>query len=67
MPLDKKAGERCVHQRGRGCKVHNDPKAFPLECGLWNCRWLVDPTTAKLLRPDISHYVIDIVPDFITA
>jgi hypothetical protein len=66
VPLKKKAGERCVNQRGRGCKVH-EKEGFPLECGLWNCRWLVDPSTTKLLRPDISHYVIDIVPDFIVA
>jgi hypothetical protein len=66
VPLNKGAGERCINQRGLGCKVH-DKESFPVECKLWNCRWLVDPTTTKMLRPDISHYVIDIVPDFITA
>jgi hypothetical protein len=66
VALDKKAGERCINQRGRGCKVHQK-QGFPIECGLWNCRWLVDETTSKLLRPDISHYVIDISPDFVTA
>ena len=66
VPLNKKAGERCINQRGRGCKVHQK-EGFPGECGLWNCRWLVDDTTTKLLRPDISHYVIDIVPDFVRA
>jgi hypothetical protein len=65
--LDKGASERCKHQRGLGCKVYHDKKAMPLECQLWNCRWLIDPTTTKMLRPDISHYVIDIMPDFITA
>jgi hypothetical protein len=66
VPLKKGAGERCQNQRGLGCKVYHK-EGFPLECGLWNCRWLVDPTTSKLLRPDVSHYVIDIIPDFITA
>jgi hypothetical protein len=66
VPLNKKAGERCINQRGLGCKVH-EKAGFPTECRLWNCRWLVDRTTTKLLRPDISHYVIDIVPDFIRA
>lgn len=65
-PLKKKAGERCINQRGLGCKIH-DKEGFPTECRLWNCRWLVDRTTTKLLRPDISHYVIDIVPDFVRA
>jgi hypothetical protein len=27
----------------------------------------VDEATAKLSRPDISHYVIDPVPDYVTA
>jgi hypothetical protein len=72
VPLNKKGGERCKHQRsvismeGAGCAVYRK-KGFPGECGLWNCRWLVDPSTSKLLRPDISHYVIDIIPDFVRA
>jgi hypothetical protein len=66
VPLNKKAGERCINQRGLGCKVH-EKAGFPTECRLWNCRWLVDRTTTKLLRPNLSHYVIDIVPDFVTA
>lgn len=72
VALGKKGGERCKHQRsvvsaeGAGCAVYRK-KGFPGECGLWSCRWLVDPTTAGMLRPDAAHYVIDIVPDFITA
>jgi hypothetical protein len=66
VALKKKGGERCINQRGLGCKVH-DKEGFPVECKLWNCRWLIDKTTTKLLRPDISHYVIDIMPDFVTA
>jgi hypothetical protein len=35
-------------------------------CGDWSCRWLVENDTADLSRPDRSHYVIDIMPDFVT-
>jgi hypothetical protein len=72
VALKKEGGKRCVHQRslldkeGAGCAVYRR-KGFPGECGLWACRWLVDPTTSALPRPDSAHYVIDIVPDFITA
>lgn len=72
VTLEKKGGVRCQHQRsaisaeGAGCAVYRK-KGFPSECNLWACRWLIDQTTTALLRPDISHYVIDIVPDFITA
>ena len=65
-PLSKKGGERCRHQRfGKGCTVYDKP-GMPIDCKLWNCRWLVNDDTADLSRPDRSHYVIDIVPDFIT-
>jgi hypothetical protein len=65
-PLGKKAGERCRHQKfGKGCKVYHGP-GMPSECGLWNCRWLVNNDTAELSRPDKSRYVIDIMPDYIT-
>jgi hypothetical protein len=39
---------------------------MPASCRLWNCAWLVDDQTADLRRPDRSHYVIDITPDFVT-
>jgi hypothetical protein len=65
-PLGKKAGERCQHQKfGKGCAVYHTA-AMPPECGLWNCQWLTNDDTAGLSRPDRSHYVIDIVPDFMT-
>jgi hypothetical protein len=35
-------------------------------CKLWNCRWLINNDTANRSRPDRSHYVIDIMPDFVT-
>lgn len=65
--LDKNAGEKCKHQKfGVGCTVYRTGK-MPFECGVWNCRWLVNDDTADLRRPDRSHYVIDIMPDFVTA
>jgi len=39
---------------------------MPPECAIWNCRWLVNDDTADLPRPDRAHYVIDLMPDFIT-
>jgi hypothetical protein len=64
--LKKAAGERCAQQRGGGCRVYRTAR-MPRSCSLWNCRWLVDDETAALARPDRSHYVIDSVPDFVTA
>jgi hypothetical protein len=67
MPeLKKAAGQRCRYQRaGKGCTIY--PRRPP-QCQLWSCRWLVQPEdTADLLRPDRSHYVFDLVPDYITA
>jgi hypothetical protein len=65
-PLGKKAGERCRYQKfGKGCAVYRGA-AMPPECRLWSCRWLVNDDTADLPRPDHAHYVIDMMPDFIT-
>lgn len=65
--LGKKDNERCVHQRtGKGCAVYATlPRVSP-SCCLWSCRWVVNDDTAELSRPDRSHYVIDMMPDFIT-
>jgi hypothetical protein len=61
------ANERCKHQKfGKGCKVYGTAE-MPMACKLWNCRWLVNDDTAELSRPDRSHYVIDIMPDFLEA
>jgi hypothetical protein len=63
--LDKLAGQRCDHQRmGKGCSIYD---RRPPSCRFWNCRWLVEDDTAELSRPDRSHYVVDIIPDFVTA
>src|SRR4051812_46218248 len=66
-PLRKGAGEKCKHQKfGKGCTVYHT-QAMPPECGFWNCRWLVGDDTADMPRPDRAHYVIDIMPDFVTV
>ena len=61
--FDKPAGERCQFQRHTGCSVY---ERRPLCCRAWNCRWLVNDDCDDLRRPDRSHYVIDLVPDFVT-
>lgn len=62
--LDKPAGQRCEHQCRAGCRIYDHR---PMSCALWNCRWLVNDDTAELRRPDRSHYVIDIMPDYVRA
>jgi hypothetical protein len=65
-PLEKKAGERCQHQKfGKGCAVYLK-RQMPMECRIWTCRWLVNDDADELSRPDRAHYVIDVMPDFIT-
>jgi len=66
--LGKGAGERCKHQRhAKGCAVYASLGRVSPECRLWSCRWLVENDTADLRRPDRSHYVVDIMPDFVTV
>src|SRR5262245_1706089 len=65
-PLEKGAGVRCRFQKHhKGCTVYRTAQ-MPHECELWNCRWLVNDDTDDLSRPDRSHYVIDLMPEFIT-
>jgi hypothetical protein len=64
--LAKGASERCKHQRGLGCNIYRK-EGFPAECANWNCRWLINDDAGDLQRPDRCHYVIDIIPDFITG
>src|SRR4051794_9187127 len=66
-PLDKKAGERCKHQRSTGCRIYSKR---PRDCRLWSCAWLVNNINGRPLpvsRPDRTHYVIDIMPDYVTV
>jgi hypothetical protein len=63
--LNKAANTRCQHQRfAAGCKIYQQR---PHACRTWSCRWLSDPDTAGLHRPDRSRYVIDLTPDVVTA
>ena len=65
--LDKESNTKCRYQKfGVGCTVYRTHK-MPFECGAWKCRWLVNDDTAQLSRPDRSHYVVDLMPDFITV
>lgn len=66
--LGKKDNQRCVHQRtGKGCAVYSKLIKVSPECVFWSCRWLGNDDAADLSRPDRSHYVIDVMPDFIGA
>jgi hypothetical protein len=61
---DKPAGEPCRFQKHRkGCTVYD---RRPFGCRYWSCRWLVNDDTADLPRPDRCHYVVDVMPDFVT-
>lgn len=60
----KPAGTRCVHQCSHGCAIYDER---PTPCAVWSCRWLFDPDTAAMKRPDKSGYVIDCVPDTVFA
>jgi hypothetical protein len=64
MEIAKPALQRCPHQKhGTGCAIY---ARRPMSCQLWSCRWLVDSSTGDLPRPDRSHLVVDLIPDFIT-
>jgi hypothetical protein len=63
--INKPANTTCQFQKfHKGCTVYHTDK-MPMECGMWNCRWLVNDDTADQSRPDRSHYVIDVMPDFV--
>lgn len=62
--LRKAANTKCTHQFSGGCRIYANR---PISCQFWNCAWLTDETTLHLRRPDRSRYVIDTVPDTITA
>jgi hypothetical protein len=63
--LQKPANTKCRHQTfAKGCGVYHKP-GMPPSCMLWTCRWLINNDTGHMSRPDRSHYVIDIMPDYI--
>jgi hypothetical protein len=76
VEISKAGGERCRHQKvGKGCQVYQQAwhppspsrsaAGFPPSCAAWSCRWLIDPETAGLPRPDRCHWVIDPMTDYI--
>jgi hypothetical protein len=61
--ISKPAGVRCRYSRaGKGCTVYD---RRPNSCRAWSCRWLADPATAGMPRPDRCHYVIDLEYDHV--
>jgi hypothetical protein len=52
----KAANTPCKHLCSKGCGIY--PRR-PQPCVYWSCRWLFDPDTAGLRRPDRAGYVID--------
>lgn len=65
--LGKGANQKCKHQSfAKGCGVY-DKIGMPTACKLWSCRWLNEEDTADLRRPDRSHYVLDVMPDYVTV
>jgi hypothetical protein len=62
--IGKEAGKKCQNQRhGKGCTIYANR---PFACRSWSCRWLADPETQGMSRPDRAHYVIDCTWDYIT-
>jgi hypothetical protein len=59
---EKAAGEKCRHLRHKGCAIY---ETRPLPCRAWSCRFLIDPLTRDLRRPDRAGYVIDPMRDTI--
>jgi hypothetical protein len=63
--IGKQAGVKCPASRvGKGCTIYAER---PMSCRTWSCRWLSDPETAGMKRPDRAHYVIDRTWDYVTA
>lgn len=60
----KDANVRCEHLCSKGCTIYANR---PAPCMYWSCRWLFDPDTAALKRPDHSGYIIDPMFDTIMA
>jgi hypothetical protein len=63
--IGKRANERCMYQCTGGCTVYHVAGRMPASCYFWECRWLLEDDTADQVRPDKSHLVIDMIPDFV--
>jgi hypothetical protein len=63
VSLDKIANQKCEFQKfHKGCTVYNT-KRMPIECRVWQCRWIVSQLPDNIARPDRVHYVVDVMPD----
>lgn len=63
--FDKPAGQDCQYQKR---SIHGCCSIYsrrPFGCHFWSCRWLRNDDTDNLKRPDSSHYVIDVMDDFV--
>lgn len=63
--VNKNGGVKCQHQCATGCAVYGQLETVAPECRLWTCEWL-NGNAGDLQRPDLSHIVIDVLPDYIT-
>ena len=62
LELGKKANQKCDHLKfNKGCTIYKDK---PKSCNTWSCLWLLGQA-GNVKRPDISHYVVDMHPDFV--
>jgi hypothetical protein len=59
--IGKPANTRCTNQCRGGCAIYSHR---PMSCQLWSCRWLMGDDVGG--RPDRTHLVVDMVPDYIT-
>lgn len=59
QPLNKPGGVKCQYLNHRGCSIY---AARPEVCWAWSCVWLFQPEAAALVRPDISGYAVDPMP-----
>lgn len=67
--IEKPGAQRCQHQCATGCAVYPKLMSIAPECRLWSCLWLSrdQDDATELLRPDQCGYVVDPMPDFVTA
>jgi hypothetical protein len=61
-PLNKPAMTKCQFLNHKGCSIYAER---PDVRRYWSCRWLFDPTTAGMKRPDHMGYLIDCMLDTI--
>jgi len=56
VELQKPANVKCKHLGAKGCRIYDHR---PEPCAFWSCRWLIDPDTASMRRPDLVGYLVD--------